>query len=125
MRGGATMHGPLPRDYTYSLQKKVRALGLKCALSAKMAEKKIIVLEDFNIKAAKTKDMAVKLKGLGLKSALFIDGDEVNSTFFNAISNIIHIDVLPSQGANVYDIMRHDVLVLSKVAVEKLEARLA
>ncbi len=125
MRGGATMHGPLPRDFGYALQKKVRVQGLKAALSAKAAEKKVIVLEDFATKAVKTKDMAAKLAKLGLTSALFIDGDDVSTDFLTAISNLINIDVLPTQGANVYDIMRHDTLVLSKSAVEKLEARLA
>ena len=125
MRGGATMHGPLPRDFSFSLQKKVRVLGLKAALSVKAAENKVIVLEDFTANDVKTKDMAAKLDKLGLTSALFIDGDEVNAGFLKAISNIVNIDVLPTQGANVYDIMRHDTLVLSKSAVEKLEARLA
>ncbi len=125
MRGGATMHGPLPRDFSYSLQKKVRVQGLKAALSVKAAEKKVIVLEDFATKDVKTKDMAAKLDKLGLTSALFIDGDDVNAGFLNAISNIVNIDVLPTQGAYVYDIMRHDTLVLSKSAVEKLEARLS
>ena len=124
MRGGATMHGPLPRDYNYTLQKKVRVLGLKAALSLKANENKIVVLDDFAVKEMKTKDMAGKLTKLGLTSALFIDGENVNVDFLKAISNIINIDVLPTQGANVYDIMRHDTLVLSKSAVEKLEARL-
>lgn len=125
MRGGATMHGALPRDHGYDLQKKVRVLGLKSALSAKASEKKVIVLEDFALKTAKTKDLTAKLEKLGLTSALFIDGDDVNSDFLRAVANLINIDAMPTQGANVYDIMRHDVLVLSKAAVEKLEARLA
>lgn len=125
MRGGATMHGALPRDHGYALQKKVRVLGLKSALSVKASEKKILVLEDFVLKTSKTKDLATKLEKMGLTSALFIDGDEVNTDFLRAISNVINVDALPTQGANVYDIMRHDVLVLSKAAVEKLEARLA
>ncbi len=125
MRGGATMHGPLPRSYAYTLQKKVRTLGLKSALSAKAASKQIIVLDDFAVKAIKTKDMSGKLDKLGLKDALFIDGSDVNVDFVRSISNLIKINVLPSEGANVYDIMRHETLVLSKSAVEKLEARLA
>ncbi|NCP62116.1 MAG: 50S ribosomal protein L4 [Alphaproteobacteria bacterium] len=125
MRGGATMHGALPRDHGYDLQKKVRALGLKSALSVKASEKKIVVLEDFSLKTAKTKDLAARIANLGLTSALFIDGDNVNSDFLRAVANLINIDAMPTQGANVYDIMRHDVLVLSKAAVEKLEARLA
>lgn len=125
MRGGATMHGALPRDHGYSLQKKVRALGLKSALSVKASAKKIVVLEDFALETAKTKDLTAKLEKLGLTSALFIDGDDVNTDFLRAVANIINVDVMPTQGANVYDIMRYDVLVLSKAAVEKLEARLA
>ena len=125
MRGGATMHGPLPRDYTYTLQKKVRALGLKSALSAKAASKKVVVLEDLAVKEMKTKDMSGKLDKLGLSNALFIDGADVNLEFARSISNLININGMPSEGANVYDIMRHDTLVLSKSAVEKLEARLA
>ncbi len=124
MRGGATMHGPLPRSFAYSLQKKVRALGLKSAFSAKLAENKVVVLEDFACKEIKTKDMSAKLDKLGLSNALFIDADDVNLEFVRSISNIVNIDVMPSRGANVYDIMRHDTLVLSKSAVEKLEARL-
>lgn len=124
MRGGATMHGPLPKSFAYALQKKVRALGLKSALSSKASEKKIIVLEDFASKTIKTKDMSAKLEKLGLTNALFIDGDDVNNEFARSISNLINIDVMASAGANVYDIMRHDTLVLSKAAVEKLEARL-
>lgn len=125
MRGGATMHGPVPRSFYYPLQKKVRALGLKSALSAKASTSKIVVLDDFAVSAMKTKDMAAKLQALGLKNALFIDGSEVNVDFARAISNLININVLPTVGANVYDIMRHDTLVLSKSAVEKLEARLS
>ena len=124
MRGGSTMHGPLHNDHEYSLQKKVKAMGLKSALSVKAAEKKIIVLEDFAHKGGKTKDLMAKLDKLGLKSALFIDGAEVNDEFMHAVSNIVNINVLPTQGANVYDIMRHDTLVLSKAAIANLETRL-
>lgn len=124
MRGGATMHGPLTRDHGYSLPKKVRALGLKCALSAKANNQQIIVLEDFAHTSGKTNDLTKKLKDLGLTSALFIDGVEVNQEFKRAVSNVININVLPTQGANVYDIMRHDTLVLSKAALKDLEARL-
>lgn len=125
MRGGATMHGPLPRDHSYALQKKVRAHGLRSALSAKAASNQIVILDDFAVNSVKTKDMSGKLEKLGLKDALFIDGADVNVNFARSISNLIKINVMPSEGANVYDIMRHETLVLSKSAVEKLEARLA
>lgn len=125
MRGGATMHGPVTRDHGYDLPKKVRAFGLRSALSSKASQQKIVVLDSFDVKAVKTSEMQKKLKGLDLKSALFIDGEQVSENFLRSISNLIGINALPTQGANVYDIMRHDTLVLSKAAVEKLEARLS
>jgi large subunit ribosomal protein L4 len=124
MRGGADVFGKRVTDHGYNLPKKVRKLGMKCALSSKFAEKKLIVLENFEHKSGKTKDLSHKLKDLGLAKALFIDGPEVNSNLRSAAANLIGINVLPSQGANVYDIMRHDYLVLSKTAVESLEKRL-
>jgi large subunit ribosomal protein L4 len=124
MRGGGIMHGPQPRDHGYALPKKIRALGLKSALSQKIAEKKVIVLENFTHKSGKTKDLLHKLEKMGLQSALFIDGLSVDQGILRAVSNMIKINVLPSQGANVYDIIRHDTLVLSKEAVKNLETRL-
>jgi len=122
--GGGKAHGPKARDFGYALPKKVRALGLRTALSAKQAAGELMVVDSLELKAAKTKELKAKLDKLGLKSALVIDGDAVNENFRRAASNIPLIDVLPSQGANVYDILRRDVLVLTKAAVEKLEARL-
>lgn len=125
MRGGATVHGPVVRSYAHSLNKKVRKLGLKCALSAKVADGSLIVVDDAKFDTPKTKDAALKLKALGWTSALVIDGTDVDANFQNAIANIPGIDALPSQGANVYDILRADKLVLTKGAVEKLVERLS
>lgn len=125
MRGGATVHGPSVRSYAFSLNKKVRALGLKCALSAKAAEGSLIVVDAVKFDAPKTKDAVAKLKTLGWTSALVIDGTDVDANFQNAIANIPGINALPSQGANVYDILRADTLVLTKGAVEKLVERLS
>ncbi|NVK17847.1 MAG: 50S ribosomal protein L4 [Methylocystaceae bacterium] len=125
MRGGATVHGPVVRSYAHNLNKKVRKLGLKCALSAKVADGALIVVDDAKFDTPKTKDAAVKLKALGWTSALVIDGTDVDANFQNAIANIPGVDALPSQGANVYDILRADKLVLTKGAVEKLVERLS
>lgn len=124
MRGGADVFGKRVRDYEYKLNKKIRRLGMKCALSAKLADNKLIVLDNFEHKSGKTKDLKQKLQELGLSKVLFIDGLEVNLNLKTAAANLIGINVLPSQGANVYDIMRHEYLVLSRVAVENLEKRL-
>lgn len=124
MRGGAVMHGPIPRDHGYSLPKKVRKLGMKCALSAKFSQKNLIVLEDFKHSSGKTQELVKKFEKLGFKSALFIDGAQVDSGFKQALMNIMNVNVLPAIGANVYDIMRHDHLILSKAALESLESRL-
>ncbi len=123
--GGGRAFGPIPRDHGFDLPKKIRKLGLKSALSAKQAEGKLIVVDNAELKDGKTKELIAILDKLGLANALFIDGAEVNSNFSQAASNIPNIDVLPSQGANVYDIMRRDTLVLTKAAVEKLEERLS
>ncbi|MHB9879740.1 50S ribosomal protein L4 [Pacificimonas sp. ICDLI1SI03] len=120
--GGGKAHGPRVRSFEQSLNKKVRALGLKTALSVKAAEGKLIVVNDFDIKDAKTSAMKVSLEKLGLTKALFIDGDKPDM-FTKAVRNLPHMNVLPAAGANVYDILNHDTLVLSKAAVEKLEAR--
>lgn len=125
MRGGATVHGPVVRSYAFNLNKKVRALGLKCALSAKAAEGSLIVVDAAKLDAPKTKEAVAKLKVLGWTSALVIDGTDVDANFQNAIANIPGINALPSQGANVYDILRADTLVLTKGAVEKLVERLS
>jgi large subunit ribosomal protein L4 len=122
-RGGATVHGPVVRSHAHKLTKQVRRLGLKCALSAKQAEGKLIVLDSAE-GSGKTKDLVKQLDTLGWTSVLLIDGPEANASFMRASHNIPKIDVLPTQGANVYDILRRDILVLTRDAVEHLEARL-
>ena len=112
------------RDHSHSLNKKVRKLALKTALSSKQAEGKLVVLEDAKAGEAKTKSLAAQLAALGWKSALIIDGAELDGQFVRAAANIPLIDVLPQQGANVYDILRRDTLVLTKDAVNALVERL-
>mgnify|MGYP002639348637 CR=1 FL=1 len=123
-RGGARAFGPVVRSHTTSLPKKIRALGLKTALSTKMANGNLIVLENVDLKNAKTKDLISILDKLGFSNALFIDGADVNENFKLAISNIPNVDVLPTQGANVYDILRREKLVLTKAAIASLMERL-
>lgn len=121
--GGGKAHGARRRDFDPKLPKKVRALGLKSALSAKQAAGQLIVIDSLDVDA-KTKALKGKLEALGVSSALVIDGASVNENFARAAANIPLIDVLPSQGANVYDILRRDTLVVTKAGVEALEARL-
>ncbi|QMW23175.1 50S ribosomal protein L4 [Sandaracinobacteroides saxicola] len=121
--GGGKAHGPRVRDFNPSLNKKVRALGLKIALSVKAAEGKLIVVDNLALDAAKTKGLLGTLQGLGISSGLFIDGTAVDVNFALASRNIHKVDVLPAIGANVYDILNHDHLVLTRAAVEQLEAR--
>ncbi|CAA6605119.1 50S ribosomal protein L4 [Rhodospirillaceae bacterium LM-1] len=123
-RGGAVIFGPQPRSHAFDLPKKVRKLALKAALSAKAADGKLVVLDMARIGEAKTKELANRFSKLGWNSALIVDGLAVDEGFARAARNIIGIDVLPSQGANVYDILRRDTLVLTKDAVQALEARL-
>ena len=123
-RGGAIIFGPHPRSHAFDLQKKVRKLALKTALSAKQAEGKLIVLDQASIDQPKTKLLAERFATLGWSSVLIIDGPELNEGFARAARNIPLVDVLPQQGANVYDILRRDTLVLTQAAVEHLEARL-
>lgn len=123
-RGGGKAFGPVPHSHAIDLPKKVRKLALKTALSTKLAEGKLKVVSDAVLKDAKTKGLAGKLKGLGLDSALLIDGKVLDENFARAARSLRNIDVLPEQGANVYDILRRDTLVLTKAAVEALEARL-
>ena len=122
-RGGAVIFGPVVRSHAFDLQKKVRRLGLKTALSAKQAEGKLIVIDEAQIGEAKTKMLRARLDALGWGSVLIIDG-AVNENFARAARNLPKIDVLPQQGANVYDILRRDTLVLTRDAVQALEARL-
>jgi large subunit ribosomal protein L4 len=120
--GGGKAHGPRARSFEQSLNKKIRVLGLKTALSAKAKEGKLIVLKDLELKDAKTKALREQLGKLGITSGLFIDGD-TPANFRLACANLYKVDVLPVIGANVYDILNHDTLVLTTSAVEKLEAR--
>ncbi len=124
MRGGGVVFGPHVRDHGHSLPKKVRLAALRSALSSKQADGKLVVIEDAALKDHKTKTFVAQLAKLGWESALVIDGDTVDTNILRATSNIIGIDVLPSHGANVYDILRRDTLVLTKSGVEKLVERL-
>jgi large subunit ribosomal protein L4 len=123
-RGGAVIFGPVVRSHEFGLQKKVRKLGLKTALSAKQAEGKLVVIEAASVAEAKTKALRAQFETLGWESVLIIDGEAVDAGFAKAARNLPKVDVLPSQGANVYDILRRDTLVLTRAAVEQLEARL-
>lgn len=122
--GGGKAHGARLRDFNPSLNKKIRALGLKMALSSKAKAGTLIVLEDLDMKEGKTKALVGQLSKLGFgKTALVIDGEGVNDNFRKASANIVGVNVLPAVGANVYDILKHETLVLTRAAVEKLEAR--
>ena len=123
--GGGKAHGPRARMFTLSLNKKIRSLGLKMALSSKAMGGNLVVVDNLDMgEDAKTKALAAKLGKLGFgKNALVIDGDALNVGFARASSNLGEINLMPAAGANVYDIMRHETLVLTRAAVEKLEAR--
>jgi large subunit ribosomal protein L4 len=122
-RGGGRSFGPTPRSHAIDLPKKVRALALKHALSAKAKDGGIIVVDKATVKDGKTKALQENFEKLGLTNALIIDGAEVEASFRLAARNIPNIDVLPVQGINVYDILRRHTLVLTKAALEALEAR--
>ena len=122
-RGGGRAHGPVSRSHAHDLPKKVRALALKHALSSKAKSGGLIVVDDLTAQEAKTKAMVKSFAGLGLSNALIIGGRELDENFSRSARNIPHIDVLPVQGINVYDILRRQTLVLSKAAVEALEER--
>ncbi|GAA0467794.1 MULTISPECIES: 50S ribosomal protein L4 [Sphingomonadaceae] len=122
--GGGKAHGARKRDFNPSLNKKVRALGLKMALSDKAKNDNLIVLENIEMKEAKTQALLANITKLGFgKSALVMDGDDVNDAFSKASNNIPRVNVMSAAGANVYDILNHETLVLTRAAVEKLEAR--
>jgi large subunit ribosomal protein L4 len=123
-RGGAVIFGPVVRSHAFGLQKKVRSLGLKTALSAKQAEGKLVVLDAAQLAEGKTKLLGQRLAKLGWDSVLIIGGTVLDENFAKAARNLPKVDVLPQQGANVYDILRRDTLVLTRDAVEQLEARL-
>jgi large subunit ribosomal protein L4 len=122
-RTGGAVHGPVVRDHGYSLNKKVRRLGLLSALSQKAADGKLVILDAVGA-LEKTKDVAAKVKKFGWRSALIVDA-EVEETFLRASRNVHGLDILPVIGANVYDIMQHDVLVITKAGIDGLKERLA
>ncbi|KPQ01244.1 MAG: LSU ribosomal protein L4 RplD [Rhodobacteraceae bacterium HLUCCA12] len=124
-RKGGVYKGPTPRSHAFDLPKKVRALGLKLALSAKAQSGKLVVLEAAELAEAKTAALAKVAKELGWKKVLIIDGAQVNENFAAAARNLDGVDILPSMGANVYDILKRDTLVITRAGVEALEARLA
>ena len=124
MRGGGVAFGPKVRSHAHGLTKKVRRLALKTALSSKQADGKLVVLESAISEDGKTSALSKQFRGLGWGSALVIAGTVVDENFARAISNIREVDVLPQTGANVYDILRRDMLVLTRDAVEQLQERL-
>lgn len=123
-RGGGVYKGPKVRSHAHDLTKKFRKLGLRHALSAKAAAGELVVVDNAEMASAKTGELAKAVKNLGWKRALVVDGAEVNANFALAARNIDGVNVLPSMGANVYDILKSDTLVLTKAGVEALEARL-
>jgi large subunit ribosomal protein L4 len=124
MRGGGVVFGPVPRDHSHDLPKKVRRLALKAALSSKRADGTLVVLDKAELEDAKTRLLARRAVTLGWRKALIIDGETVDANFARAAHNLRGIDLLPSRGANVYDILRHETLVLTRTAVDKLVERL-
>jgi large subunit ribosomal protein L4 len=124
MRGGGVVFGPVPRDHSHALPKKVRRLALKAALSAKRADGTLVVLDKAELEDAKTRVLGQRALTLGWGKALIIDGETVDTNFARAARNLPGLDLLPSRGANVYDILRHETLVLTRTAVDKLVERL-
>jgi large subunit ribosomal protein L4 len=124
-RGGATIFGPVVRSHATALPKKVRQLALKCALSAKQAEGKLFILDSLAVKEAKTKSMVSAFEKIGLTKPLIIGGEQLDEGFARAARNIKGVNLLPQQGINVYDILKHKELVLTKDVVKHLEERLA
>ncbi|RMD48758.1 MAG: 50S ribosomal protein L4 [Alphaproteobacteria bacterium] len=123
-RKGGVYKGPVVRSHAHDLPKKVRRLGLKMALAAKAKAGELVVLDEARLEEPRTRELAARLKKLGWKKALVIDGAEIDANFARAARNIEGLDVLPSIGANVYDILRRETLVLTRAGVEALEARL-
>ena len=123
-RGGATIFGPTPRSHATELPKKIKKLAMRTALSAKAKNGKLIIWDKATAKDHKTKGMVAALRSMGLENALIVGGSELDTNFQRATRNIPLIDVMPSQGANVYDILRRDTLVLTKDAVNDLTERL-
>ncbi|WP_336276706.1 50S ribosomal protein L4 [Bartonella sp. CB178] len=122
-RGGGKAHGPVVRNHIHNLPKKVRALGLRLALSSKLKTGDLVVVENLSIKDFKTKTLVSSLSKFGFTNALVVGGKEIDVNFSRAALNIPNVDILPIQGINVYDILRRSKLVLSKTAVETLEER--
>jgi large subunit ribosomal protein L4 len=122
-RGGGRAFGPVVRSHAHDLPKKVRALGLRLALSAKVKDGGLIIVENAALAEAKTKAFRETMVKLGLQSALIVDGAEVETNLGRAARNVPYVDVLPVQGINVYDILRRDTLVLTRAAVDALEER--
>ena len=125
MRGGGVVHGPVVRDHSIDLPKKIRSLGLKMALSSKVKDGNLVVIDSEKLSAAKTGALAKQLKKLNLDSALFVGADTLDANFQKSAANIPNIDALPTIGLNVLDILNHDKLVLTADAVKAVEARLA
>jgi large subunit ribosomal protein L4 len=123
-RGGATIFGPQVRSHAFDLPKKVRKLGLKIALSSKLAEQKLLVIDRAVLSEPKTSLLNLKMKNFHDRSILIIDGKDIDNNFRRAAENLVNVDVLPTIGANVYDILKHDVVILTKDAVTALEERL-
>ncbi len=124
-RGGGVVHGPRVRSHAYKLPKKVRAAGLRAALASKTQAGKLVVVEDLALESGRTRDLAKRLREMEVGSALVVGGEMVDENFRRAAANIVGIDVLPRIGANVYDILRRDVLVLTREAAAHLEERLS
>ena len=125
MRGGGVVHGPVVRDHSIDLPKKIRSLGLKMALSSKLKEGSLVVIDSEKVKVAKTNALAKQLKKLNIVSALFVGAETVDENFKKSAANIINVDVLPTIGLNVLDILKHEKLVLTADAVKAIEARLS
>lgn len=125
MRGGAVVHGPVVRDHAIDLPKKIRSLGLKMALSSKVKDGSLIVIDSEKLSAVKTNTFAKQLKKMDIKSALFVGADSLDSNFKKSAANIANVDALPTMGLNVLDILKHEKLVLTADAVKAIEARLA
>lgn len=123
-RGGAVIFGPVVRSHEYDLTKKFKRLGLKTALSCKLKEGKLMILDSAKLNDPKTSSLLDHIKQIGIESALIIDGDNVDQNFLKAAANLKHINILPQIGANVYDILHHQNLILTCEAVRALEERL-
>ena len=125
MRGGGVVHGPVVRDHSIDLPKKIRSLGLKMALSSKAQDGSLVIIDSEKLAAAKTNAFAKQLKKLDIASALFVGAADLDENFKKSAANIANIDVLPTIGLNVLDILKHEKLVLTADAVKAVEARLA